>query len=180
MKRRTVGQVVDAKVIMSKKWGTMNKKLANVVAFFLDLLGIEGLWFGYQEFDRILMQVASQADRIIFSNRVGFYIICVGFPLIHLLGIIEHIWPDFSKKYNLINRSLAIMAVGLLTAGIIGSAWITSQVKNAGYIYCRQASGVSALARSLVFTKEMKICEEMVAAFHTDSTDSPSSSNFKF
>jgi hypothetical protein len=44
------------------------------------------------------------------------------------------------------------------------SSWMKSHAENSGYIYCRNVSGVSALARTLVYTKSMDICEELVAS----------------
>lgn len=60
------------------------------------------------------------------------------------------------------NQGAIVMLIALFVAGFAGSYWIQSQVENAGYVYCRNASGVSALARTLVYTKYMDICEEFV------------------
>jgi hypothetical protein len=141
----------------------MNKKLAHTIAFLLDLLCLVGLWMGYDEFRRILLEINNQADMIQFGNRVGFFILAIGFPLIHLLSVIDFFWPSLPKKFNIVvNRALIIMVIALLGTGFFGSSWIKGRVENAGYIYCRNASGISALARTLVYTKNMDICEELV------------------
>ena len=62
------------------------------------------------------------------------------------------------------NISLVVTVVAMLSAGFIISSWIKSRVESAGYIYCREASGISALAKSLVYTKDMAICEDLVTA----------------
>ena len=143
----------------------MNKKLAHAILLFFDLLSFEGLWFGYHQFQRVAMDTINKLDMIRFSNRAGFFIVAIAIPLIHLLAVVDRFWPDFQKKYNhLVNVSLVVMIVALLSAGFIGSSWIKSQVENAGYIYCREASGISALSKSLVYTKDMAVCEDLVTA----------------
>jgi len=62
------------------------------------------------------------------------------------------------------NAGAIIMIIALFAAGFAGSFWFKSQVESAGYIYCREASGISALAKSLVYTKDMAICEDFVTA----------------
>ena len=86
-------------------------------------------------------------------------------PPLHLLTIIEYFCPDFvHKRKRFLSRSIVVALIALLSAGIIGSSWIKYKVENAGYAYCRELSGVSALFRSLVYTKDMAICEDLVAA----------------
>jgi hypothetical protein len=141
----------------------MNKKLAHIIAFVLDLSCLVGLWIGYDEFQRILLEIKNQVDTIQLSSRAGFFIIAIGFPLIHLLSVIDYYWPNFPKKFSgIVNRGLVLTVIILLAACFIGSSWIKSKVENAGYVYCRNASGISALARTLVYTKNIDICEELV------------------
>ena len=143
----------------------MNKKLAHIIALFGDLLCLGGLWIGCQEFQRILMEVANQTEMIRFGNRIGFFIFGLGFPLIHLLSIIGYFWPNFLKKIDsLVTKCIVIFVIMLFAGGVMGSYWIQAQVQKAGYIYCRKASGVSALAKSVVYTKNMEICEELAAS----------------
>ncbi len=141
----------------------MNKKLAHTILFFGSLLCIGGLWIGYHEFQRILLEITNQADMIKFGNRVGFFIVGLFLPLIHLFIIVEHFRPTLIHKYKrLMNQGAIFLLIVLLSAGIIGSSWLESKVENAGYVYCRNASGISALAKSLVYTRDMDICEELV------------------
>ena len=125
----------------------MNKKIAHFTLFFGDVFSIWGLWIGCQEFQRIFSEIAIGADLIRFGNRVGFLVLGLFLPPLHLLTIIEYFCSEF-----------------VLSAGIIGSSWIKYKVETAGYAYCRELSGVSALFRSLVYTKDMAICEDLVAA----------------
>jgi hypothetical protein len=62
------------------------------------------------------------------------------------------------------NRSIIISGIALASAGIIGTSWIKSKVENAGYVSWHEMSGVSPIFRSLVYTKDMAICEDLVAA----------------
>jgi hypothetical protein len=65
--------------------------------------------------------------------------------------IVEKFWPDFLKRHSkLMSQCVVIGIIALLAAGVIGSSWIKARVENAGYTYCRNASGISALARTLV------------------------------
>lgn len=143
----------------------MNKKLAHTILVFGDLLSFAGLWIGYHIFSKVLIKIANQADMINYGNRVGLFIVGLGFPLLHSLAIIGHYLPDYIHKYKrFINHAVIVMVILLLTAGFSGSYWLRSQVENAGYLYCREASGISALAKTLVYTKDMEICEELAAA----------------
>ena len=98
-----------------------------------------------------------------FSNRAGFFVLGFGFPPIHLFTIVDNARPGLFKKYiPIVNKSVVVLVAGLLVAGFASSSWIKSKVENAGYLYCRDASGVSALAKTLVYTKDLEICEDLV------------------
>jgi hypothetical protein len=47
----------------------MNKKLAHTIIFLFDLLCLVVVWIGYNEFQRILSEVKTQAEVIQFGNR---------------------------------------------------------------------------------------------------------------
>lgn len=112
-----------------------------------------------------LTEIKNYTDIIRFGNRAGFFILGLFLPPAHLLIAIENFWPNVIYKYRrLLNQGIVVILIALLGAGIIGSSWIKSQVENAGYVYCREASGISALFRSLVYTKDMAICEDLVTA----------------
>ena len=143
----------------------MNKKLSHTILFFGDFLSFGGLWLGYHIVTQVFIKVSNQANMIRYGNRVGFFIVGIGFPLLHLLAMVEHFRPDVIRKYKrLINSVVIAMVIILLGAGFVGSSWIQYRVENAGYIYCQYASGSSMLAKSLVYTKDMKICEDLVAS----------------
>lgn len=140
----------------------MNKQ-AHIIFLLCDLLGLWLLWFGYSEFQRIPLEISNQVDTIRFSNRIGFAVVGIGFYLLHLIFIVEKLWIDFVKKYiAAANISIVVLVSTLITGGIAGSYWIEAQVERAGYTYCRNASGLSALAKTLVYTKNMSICERLV------------------
>jgi hypothetical protein len=140
----------------------MNKKLAHTILFIGDISCFWGLWYGYHEFQRVFIESTNQADIIEFGNRVGFFIIGIILPIAHILSIIEHFNAELIRIHNkLLNYSAFIILFILLATGFIGSSWIKTQVENAGYIYCRNASGISALAKTLVYTKDMDICEKV-------------------
>lgn len=141
----------------------MNKKLAHTILFIGNFLCLGVLWIGFHEFNHTLMDITSQPDSIRFGNRDGFFIVAIGYPLIYIFVVIEHFCPALIKKYRqILNYTAIVMVIILLAAGIFGSSWIRMRVKNAGYTYCRNASGISALSRTLVYTKNIKICEELV------------------
>jgi hypothetical protein len=98
-----------------------------------------------------------------FSSRTGFLILGVGALLIHPLMIVEYFWPGYIKKNNMIlSIGLIALAIALFATAFTGSEWIKSKVENAGYVYCRKASGASALAKTLVYTKNIDICDDLV------------------
>jgi hypothetical protein len=143
----------------------MNKKLAITGLIILNIFCLWVFWIGFNDVKEILASLQSHADVIRVGSRAGFFVVVIGSPILCLFPVVEKIWPQFLKKQEkLINQSIAIGIIALLAAGFIGSSWITTRVENAGYTYCRNASGISALARTLVYTKNMDICEEVVKA----------------
>ena len=140
----------------------MNKKLAHLLAIPFDLFCLSFIWIGFSIFKGVFAKIADQADFISFNSRAAFFLSGIGIPIIHMLGILEHFKPGLIKKHaRKFNYSLIGIAIVLIAASIIGSSWIKSKVEDAGYVYCREASGVSALAKSLVYTRDKKICEDI-------------------
>jgi hypothetical protein len=125
------------------------------------------LWVLYDNFRQTLMEIKNQVDILRFGNRDGFFIMGIVFPLMHFLVTIEQLYPDFIKrieKYKKpVNYSIMGFVVALLIAGFAISSWLQSRAENAGYVHCRYVSGVSALAKTLVYTKEAQICEDLEA-----------------
>jgi uncharacterized membrane protein len=141
----------------------MNKKLAHTILFVGNILSVGVLWLGFHELNRISNEINLQQDSIRFANRTGFCIVAIGYLLIYIGVIVEQFRPDLIKKYKqFLNYATITMVITLLAAGFIGSSWIKANVENAGYTYCHNASGISALSRTLVYTKNMDICEELV------------------
>jgi hypothetical protein len=141
----------------------MNKKLAMTFLILINLFCLWVFWQGYNNIKETVASLHNQLDVIQFSSRAGFFLVVIGAPLICLLVIVEKIRPVFVKKQSgLINKCIVIGIIALFVAGFVGSSGIRSKVENAGYVYCRNASGISALERTLVYTKNMEICEKLV------------------
>jgi hypothetical protein len=141
----------------------MNKKLAHSIILFFDLLSFVALWYVYHEVHRVLIEITNQANMIELGNRDLFIVVVLIVPFGHIIAIIEHYNSEFIKSYNrVLNYGVIFTIIILFATGLFGSFWIKSRVENAGYMYCRNASGISALARTLVYTKNMDICEELV------------------
>lgn len=143
----------------------INKKLAVSFLIFCNFLCLWVLWVGFNDIKEIIASLQSHAEVIRFGSRAGFFVVGIGFPILCLLPIVEKFWPDFLKKHSkLMSQCVVMGTIALLAAGFIGSSWIKARAENAGYAYCRNASGISALARTLVYTKNMDICEQLVEA----------------
>lgn len=143
----------------------MKKRTAHIILCLGDIFCFFGLWLGYDMFQHIFLEIVNQADVIRFSSRFGFFVFGAGLPIIHAFIIFEHFRPAVIHKHRrLINQGTIIMVIAFFITGFIGSSWIKTQVENAGYYYCRQASSVSALYRTLVYTRNVAVCEELVAA----------------
>jgi hypothetical protein len=141
----------------------INKKLAITFLVALNIFLLWGFWLGFDNLKEIFASLQSHADVIRVGSREGFFVVIIAPPILCLLPIVERFWPDFIKKHSkLLSQCVVIGFIALLAAGFIGSSWIKARVENAGYSYCRNASGISALARTLVYTKNMGICEELV------------------
>ena len=111
----------------------------------------------------IIASLQIHADVIHVGSRAGFFVVTISVPILCFLPVVERIRPDFVKKHSkLINQCTIIGVIALLATGLFGSSWIKTRIENTGYTYCRNASGISALARTLVYTKNTDICEELV------------------
>lgn len=143
--------------------GTINKTLAHMILFVGDFFCLWGLWAGFNDYMDVLTEIDNQIDIIRFNSRSGFFIVGIGMPILHFVALVDYYWREWLKKHTgLINQFVVILVVGLLAAGLFGSSWIQTRVERAGYAYCRNASGISALAKPLVYTKDMAICENLV------------------
>ncbi|MGD9216152.1 MAG: hypothetical protein PVJ84_15140, partial [Desulfobacteraceae bacterium] len=132
----------------------MNNKLWHWVIIFFDVLCIVFLWIGYDSIRETLIEINAQVDTIRIGSRDGFFIVGIGFPLLHLLNISGYFLPDFIKKYQKsLNYCVIGLVIALLIAGFAISSWLQSRAENSGYVHCRYVSGVSALAKTLVYTK---------------------------
>jgi hypothetical protein len=141
----------------------INKKLGITFLVALNILFMWVFCLSLDNIKEIFALLQSHADVIRVGSREGFFIVLIGFPILCLVPIVEKFWPDFLKKHSkLMSQCVVIGIIALLAAGVIGSSWIKARVENAGYTYCRNVSGISALARTLVYTKNMDICEELV------------------
>jgi hypothetical protein len=141
----------------------INKKLAIIFIIVMNFFCLEGLWGGYSNIRDLMIAVNSQIDMVRFSSREGFFIFSMAFPIFCLYLPIEKFWPDFVKNHKgLLNKSVIVVLIAFFASGFIGSSWIKAHVENAGYTYCHNASGISALSRTLVYTKNMDICEKLV------------------
>ena len=99
-----------------------------------------------------------------YLNRVSFFIMGIGLPIIHLLTIVEYFRPTLIVKHGqLMNWGTVVLVVGLISGSIFGSFYLTYRLKSSGYVYCRKASGISALAKSVVYTIDDDVCEEVAA-----------------
>jgi len=113
-----------------------------------------------------------QVDILRFSNRAGFFIVGIILPLMHLLIIIEQLWPDFIRKFEKykkpVNNCIMGFVFALIIGGFIISSWLQYRAESAGYEYCRYISGTSALAKTLVYTNGAKLCEDLSAKARTE------------
>lgn len=141
----------------------MNNKLTHSVLVFFDLLGIVILWLGYHSIKNYFFDIDHRAEVIEFSSRAGFFTAGVFMPTIHLIAIIKYFFPEVIKKNVKAFNFGAIFAIFVfLFSSFYISSWMKSNVENVGYVYCRNASGLSVLTKQLVFTQNMNICEELV------------------
>ena len=141
----------------------MNKKRSLILFSIFDLLFIGGMFILFYEFSRITSDLNQQVAMIKFGNRFTYLVVGAVIPMLHIWGIAEYFWPTVIKKNKrIISCSLIAVLLMLLSAGFAGSVWIKSKVRNDGYVYCSAASGVSALAKSIVYTRDIGICEDIV------------------
>ncbi len=143
----------------------MNTTFRHLGLLFFDILCIVILWIGFDAFRQTLFDIENKLNVIRFSSRNGFFIVGIGFPLIHLLLIIENYWPAWVKKYKRhINYGLIGLVVILIAAGFTCSSWLKSRAENEGYVNCLYISGNSALSKTLVYAKDQRLCEDFEAS----------------
>lgn len=139
----------------------MSKRTAHFILLFFDICCMWGLYVGGHEVQRILSEIHNLAEVIDYVNRVCFFLVGMGVPIIHFLTIIEYLRPNLVHKHSLLmNWGAVALVVGLISGSIFGSFYLTYRLKSAGYVYCRRASGISALAKSVVYTIDDEVCEE--------------------
>lgn len=140
----------------------MNKKKGLILFSFFDLFVLFGLWLAYDEINQVFTGIANSVDAVSFNNRIGFFIVGIGLPLVHFFGIIIFFWPKLlAKRTSLVNRLLIVLGAVLLASGFFISAYMQTYVERAGYQYCRGASGVSALSKTIVYTKDPEVCSRL-------------------
>ena len=148
-----------------------NNKLRNLGILSFDLLSIGILWMGYDNIKQILMGINDQIDILRFGSRDGFFIVGIIAPLLHVLNLSGYVWPNVIKKYQkILNYSVIGLVVFSLGVGFAGSSWLRYQAENAGYVHCRYISGVSALAKTLVYTKDAELFRELSAKARAERT----------
>jgi uncharacterized membrane protein len=142
----------------------MSNTTRHLGILFFDLLSIGVLWMGFDNIKQVLMEINDQVDILRLGNRDGFFVVGIIAPLLHVLNLTGCVWPNFISRYQrLLNYSVIGLVVISLAAGFAGSSWLQSRAENAGYVHCRYISGVSALAKTLVYTKDAKLCEDLSA-----------------
>lgn len=142
----------------------MTKKQAHAFLVSIDLLFILLLWVGYNAYDSVLVEISNHPDIIKVGSRSGFFIVCVAVPLFHGIIVLDNLLPNIIKPYaRIINVGSVIFVISLIVASFVGSSRLISKVENAGYYHCREASGLSALAKTLVYTANRDICGKIVA-----------------
>lgn len=140
-----------------------NKKIGHIFFFLGDLLGLWLLWTGYSEIKEVIDALHDHADFISFSSRVGFYMAGLFILISHIFIVVNSLYPVIEKKYRRLADQCCIVAlISFFAAGFLGSSCVKASVERAGYIYCRNASGISALARTLVYAKDIEVCENLV------------------
>ena len=148
-----------------------SNKLRHSVLIFFDLLCVVMVCILYDDIQKTLMKINNEADIVRFGNRDGFFIIGIGFPILHLLNIVGYFCTDFFKKYQ---TSLNYLVIGLIvvlfSAGFVFSSLLKSRAENAGYVYCWYISGSGALAKTLVYTKDAQLCKDLSAKARAERT----------
>lgn len=140
----------------------MNRKKALIAFTLFDILSFFIFWLGIHQIHQIVIDISNSSNSVSFINRAGIPIILLGVPVIHILAIFEHFYPTIvSKRPVVINRGIVAFGVLLLAIAVLISVYTKKYVEKAGYQYCREASGVSALFKTLVYTKDEEICRQL-------------------
>ena len=140
----------------------MNKKLALIVFTFFDALALLIVWLGYSQINQVMIDISNSADTVSYINRTGIPFIGVAVPIFHLIVAFEYFYPGvLQKRASLMNRLTIIFGIVLFVVAISISISFNRYVENSGYQYCSGASGVSALFKTLVYTKDAEICRNV-------------------
>ncbi len=140
----------------------MKKETAHIILFFGDIFAIWGFWLGYQEIHQIIVSISNAANSISFVNRNGVSFIAIMVPVVHIYAILEYFKPSIvAKRRDLINRTLIAFCIGLLGLSFFISTATRNYVENSGYLYCNDASGISALFKTVVYTKDWETCDQL-------------------
>lgn len=141
----------------------MSKSTAHIILILANIIAVLVFWWGCHQINNVFEDIALSADSVSFSNRIGFAFIGIVMPFAQILALCEHFWPEYLQKRNrLINQITIISGIVLLSSAALFSGYMQYHVEKIGYQYCRGASGVSALLKTLVYSKDSEVCNQLV------------------
>ncbi len=142
----------------------MSKRNAHIILIIADIIALLVFWWGYSQIRVVFEDIALSADAVSFTNRIGFAFVGIVMPFAQVLALSEHFWPSYiHMRRKIISRIIIVSGIALFASAILISVYMQKHVEKAGYQYCRNASGVSALSKTLVYTKNSNICQQLTA-----------------
>lgn len=139
----------------------MNKKLAHLIGAFLDLLAIGAIFIGCKWIGEILFEMNVQAELIEFDKYTGFIFVAIAVPALHILGIIENLWPKlFSPYREAMEKGIVSFAILLFLSCYILINWVPVKLESEGYVYC-QTTSVGIASRVIIYTIDDEVCQEL-------------------
>lgn len=146
----------------------MSKVKAHVILILADILAIIAIWWGYRQIHDLLTGISFSVDAVSFTNRIGFAFVGILLPFAQVNALFEHLWPaKVYRRTRYLIFTTIVLGIVIFFGAVSISFYMQKYTEEAGYQYCSGASGVSALARTLVYTRNSEICSKATAERRT-------------
>ncbi|MBB3167646.1 hypothetical protein [Simiduia aestuariiviva] len=114
----------------------MNKKLAHFILLTLDIGAILGAYIAYQHAVSTLSSISMGIEKIAFESSTLYYFFALIIPALHATALTHNDHTKNTKQTTIINTSLAIIVLVIISGKHMATNNIESALANANYKPC--------------------------------------------
>jgi hypothetical protein len=143
----------------------MKRISALCLLFIMSIAGIILFLWGIDQIQDVYQAVVGAAGHVVFENRIGLTFSGLLLPILLVVALCDMYLPEFAKKHrSFLEKITALSTVLLIGGGIFFSFYLQSYVSRSGYQYCGSASGTSAVMKTVVYTQNDVVCQQLTEA----------------